>query len=271
MAVIDTFLYNGEADVLELRLNILYPHADVFLIGEAPITFSGQPKTLYYLQQQERFKQFSDKIMYWVVEEYYQPWILGMMQKEYDLLNTNQPFLMAFYQKESLNIPLRLFKEEDTVYYGDVDEIWTPQQVQKEPHKLEQLSYSMYLNNRTTEPWKGTAIAKRIDYTNRGIGHIRQKTDKYLPNGGWHFTNCMGYNETLRKIESYDHQEVNTKEIKDKLRERFNKREDFLGRGYTSWLEEEKWPPFLIQNRHAYKHLLWENNRTEILAKGTKD
>lgn len=260
MAVIDTFLYNGEADILELRLNILYPHVDVFLIGEAPITFSGQPKSLYYLEQQERFKQFKDKIMYWVVEEYYQPWLLDSMQKEYDLMNTNQPFLMAFYQKESLNIPLLHFKETDTVYYGDVDEIWTPQQVQSEPHKLEQLSYSMYLNNRTTEPWKGTAIAKRIDYTNQGIGHIRQKTTKYLPNGGWHFTNQGGLEELRRKIKSYDHQEINTEEIHDKLEERYKAGTDFLGRQqFQNWQEETNWPQFLIENREKYIKMLWKN------------
>lgn len=257
--VIDTFTYNGEADILELRLNILYPHVDVFLIGEAPITFSGQPKPLYYLEQQERFKQFQDKIMYWVVEEYYQPWLLDKMRREYDLMNTNQPFLMAFYQKESLNIPLLNFAEDDIVYYGDADEIWIPQEVQSEPHKLEQLSYSMYLNNRTTEPWKGTAIARRKDYTERGIGHIRQKTTKYLPKGGWHFTNQGGLEELHRKIRSYDHQEINTQEIHAKLEERYKAGTDFLGREqFSNSIDESEWPLYLKENRDTYSHMLWQ-------------
>ena len=254
--VIDCFTYNGEADILELRLNILYPHVDVFLIGEAPITFSGQPKPLYFEQQKERFAPFMDKIMYWVVEEYYQPWLLGLMQKEYDLMNTNQPFLMAFYQKESLNIPLLNFDENDTVYYGDVDEIWTPQELQSEPHKLEQLSYSMYLNNRTTEPWKGTAIARRKDYTNTGIGHIRQKTNKFLPNGGHHFSNMGGLEELRRKINSYDHQEINTQEIHDKLEERHKAGTDFLGRPqFKNWIDESDLPQHIKDNKVKYRHL----------------
>lgn len=256
MAVIDTFLYNGEADILELRLNILYPHVDMFIIGEAPITFSGRSKPLYFEIQGKRFEKFFDKIQYWTVDEYYQPWILESMKEEYDLMETNQPFLMAFYQKESLNIPLLNFKEDDIVYYGDVDEIWTPQNVQSEPHKLEQLSYSMYLNNRTTEPWKGTAIARRKDYTDRGIGHIRQKTQKTLPNGGHHFTNMGGLDELRRKIRSYDHQEINTKEIHDKLEERYKTGADFLGREqYQNTIDESEWPQFLKENKQKYQHL----------------
>jgi len=179
------------------------------------------------------------------------------MRKEYNLMQTNQPFLMAFYQKESLNIPLLHFDKNDTVYYGDVDEIWTPQQVQDEPHKLEQLSYSMYLNNRTTEPWKGTAVARREDYTKHGIGHIRQKTTKYLPSGGWHFTNMGGLDELRRKLQSYDHQEINTPEIHEALEERYKAGTDFLGRdGLTNWTDESEWPRFLTENRATYQHLL---------------
>ena len=254
--IIDSFTFNGEFDILELRLEILYPHVDTFIIGEAPITFSGKPKPLYFEQQSKRFERFFNKIQYWVIDEYYQPWILQKMQREYDMMTTNQPFLMAFYQKESINIPLLKFDERDIVYSGDVDEIWIPQQVQDEPHKLEQLSYSMYLNNRTNEPWRGTAIARRKDYTDQGIGHIRQKTAKTLKNGGWHFSNMGGLDELRRKIQSYDHQEVNTKENHAMLEERHKKGTDFLGRpNFQNKIDDTEWPQYLKENKARFQHL----------------
>lgn len=253
--VYDMFTYNGEADMLEIRLNILNPHVDYFVIGEAPVTFSGKSKPLYFDQQLERFDKFLPKIIYVVTDHFYDPELLHSMQLQYDIKITPQPFLMAFYQKEHLAEALRDAKDDDMVYYGDVDEIWTPQQVQKEPAKLEQLMYSLYLNYRSNEPWKGTAIATVAQVKRYGLNQIRGNSKLILPNGGWHFTNMGGYNEVIRKLESYDHQEVNTAQVKADLAERYMYPQDFLGRDFKLWEDESEWPQFLRETKAQYAHL----------------
>lgn len=257
MKTYDLCTYNGEADLLEMRLNILDPYVDIFVIGEAEITFSGKAKPLYFELQKERFKKFLPKIRYIVVKHYYSSHILNYMIRQMDMPNTNYPFLMAFYQKEHLQAGLEDAEQDDVVYYGDCDEIWTPQQVQEEPVKLKQLSYSMYLNRRSSEPWAGTAISTFAKVREYGLSQIRLKSKPLLENGGWHFTSMGGLEELRRKIESYDHQEINTAEIHGKLEERYAKGQDFLGRDFKMTTDESQWPEYLKENRETYKHLLW--------------
>ncbi|MEK6883085.1 MAG: DUF3431 domain-containing protein, partial [Nanoarchaeota archaeon] len=68
--IYDIFTYNGEADILEIRLNILKDSVDQFIIVEAPTTFSGLKKPLYFEEQKERFAPFLDKIKYFVIDDY---------------------------------------------------------------------------------------------------------------------------------------------------------------------------------------------------------
>lgn len=60
--MIDIILFNNELDLLELRLNELNHAVDTFVIIESNITFSGNPKTLYYKTFARRFEKFKDKI-----------------------------------------------------------------------------------------------------------------------------------------------------------------------------------------------------------------
>ena len=63
MKVIDVFPFFNELDLLEIRLNSLDPYVDCFILSEATKTFSGLDKPLYYQENKERFKKFSDKIL----------------------------------------------------------------------------------------------------------------------------------------------------------------------------------------------------------------
>ena len=46
--VYDCFQFFNELDILKIRLNVLSPVVDKFVISEATETFSGLPKPLYY-------------------------------------------------------------------------------------------------------------------------------------------------------------------------------------------------------------------------------
>ena len=61
--VYDCFMFFNELDLLEIRLNILDPYVDYFVISECDTTFSGNPKKLYYEENKDRFKKFHHKFL----------------------------------------------------------------------------------------------------------------------------------------------------------------------------------------------------------------
>ncbi len=256
--VFDLFMFNGEYDVLDLRLHILDPYVDFFVIGEAEVTFSSKAKPLYFELQKERYKKFWPKIRYNVVKNFYNSQIISSMHTFFpEIQDVGYPFLMAFYQKEYLQAALADAKDDDQIYYGDCDEIWTPQQAQEEPIKFKQLSYAMYLDRRSSEYWAGTTLSTFAKVKQYGLSQIRQKAPHVIENGGWHFTNMGGLEEIRRKLEFYDHQEVNTPINQELMEERHRHGMDFLGRDYKNFTDESQWPQFLKDNKEKYKHLLW--------------
>ncbi len=63
--IYDTFLFHGEGDILELRLNILGDVVDKFVICEANQSFNEQPCPSYYLANKDRYKKWEDKIIHY--------------------------------------------------------------------------------------------------------------------------------------------------------------------------------------------------------------
>jgi beta-1,4-mannosyl-glycoprotein beta-1,4-N-acetylglucosaminyltransferase len=62
-------MFYNELDVLEVRLKELYDHVDHIVISEASTTFSGHSKDYIFLDNQERFKPFLDKVIHVKVED----------------------------------------------------------------------------------------------------------------------------------------------------------------------------------------------------------
>jgi beta-1,4-mannosyl-glycoprotein beta-1,4-N-acetylglucosaminyltransferase len=251
--VYDLTQINDELDMLELRLNILDPYVDYFVIGESRQTFSGKPKPLYYLENKERFSRWNHKIIHHIMPE----------------VDTDDVFNRTAIQKDSLREAIKHAQPDDLIYYGDCDEIWKPPNVTLDGKhlridswklindKLEQLNYSYYLNQRSSETWQGTNLFRYRFIKN--LNEIRADHSSVVPNGGWHFTNCGGIDKLRSKIESYDHQEMVTDEVRDKLEERMKNGEDYLGRKidwkgktFEFWIDELDLPTYLLDNKEKY-------------------
>jgi len=65
----DCVLYNGEIEVLLLRLHELHEVVDVFVIVEAGRTFSGRSKELRLQAQWKQVRSFARKIRYVVIAD----------------------------------------------------------------------------------------------------------------------------------------------------------------------------------------------------------
>lgn len=255
--IYDLFSFSGEYDILDIRFNILSPYVDKFIIVEGTQTFSGIPKPLYWAERDERFEEWESKVTYHVVTGYDNQEIIDQVHQR-DYIDAN-PFKRAFYQKESLRIALQKLNpnDEDIIYYGDVDEIWKPKDIDDKVYKLRQLCYSYYLNNRSPEDWRGTIVTKWKNLKDGCLNDMRAKPENIMEDGGWHFTNLGGIDALRRKIESYDHQEVNIPLIKDDLENKMKNNVDFLGRGYQMWIDDSELPDYIKENKDKY-HKLWK-------------
>jgi beta-1,4-mannosyl-glycoprotein beta-1,4-N-acetylglucosaminyltransferase len=248
--VIDAFMFFNELDLLEIRLNILDPVVDTFVIVEATETFSGQQKPLYYQVNKNRFKKWEHKIVHYVVKDY--PLDTEMFTLAFNSPNTGNKehfWLREFYQKESMKYALRALKDEDIVFISDLDEIWNPElvynPVDTEVLKPKQLPYMYYLNQRTDEDWlgwSGTICARYKTIKDGVINHLRtDEMTKYtvVENGGWHF-NALGGRETKQAAFSHP---VYENDLEWKRRE-VNMRIDESD--LPTYLKENKWTNILL-------------------------
>lgn len=257
--VIDAFLYNGEEDLLEIRLNVLDKHADKFVLVEARETFSGLPKPAYFEENKDRFSAWKHKIVHHVVEGYSdEEWAEAKASPNTGGLDH---WCREYVQRE--NIKKGLIKagatDEDVVFFGDVDEIWNPDALElsiHEPLKLKLDVYSYWLNNRSSEQFWGTVVAQYKYLRDESLNHLKTTAIKTPHALGSHFTSMGGIEAIKKKIESYGHQEFNTEEIKGNLEARIASGQDFIGRDFTFTIDEENWPEFLQRNRERYAHLL---------------
>ena len=266
--VYDIFSYNGEKELLDIRLNILYPYVDHFIIVEAPTTFSGKPKPLYFEQDVKHFPAFIKKIIYYPIDENYTKEEIEVSEKSRNTKGAKH-WKHEFLQKESITKAIAHCDEDDLLFIGDVDEIWNPQIL---PHmkllmpegmrcKLECKVYTYWLNNRSDEEFWGTLCGRYEDLQDHPLNHYRsfpelQARMKCDFIQSWHFTSMGGYDKVKEKLDdSYTEESYNTSWVKENLQKNIKDNKDFLGRDFEYWVDETEWPQFLKDNKSKYKHL----------------
>ena len=102
--VYDCFQFFNELDILQMRMNVMNDIVDKFVISESTVTFSGDPKKLYYAENKKRFAQFEDKIIHNVVD---------------DTPMDCTPFVRDSHQKCAVARGLKDAKPDDIVIFSD--------------------------------------------------------------------------------------------------------------------------------------------------------
>lgn len=260
---IDVCTYNGERDILDIRLNVLYPYVDKFIIVEFDETFSGKKKPKHLLKDWNKdWVKFLDKIDY--------AWIPKSEWSKYKDLAKSSPntqygkgaehWVREFCQKESIKDCLTDLKGEDVVFVGDCDELWNPEQFKGfiTPCKLKLRVYSYYLNNRSTEEFWGTIVGYYKDIKGKCLNHLRS-TDlsRTQEEFGWHFTSMGGHENVKKKLtDSYTSDSYANDWVLNNLEQNINGNLDFIGRHFNYIQDESGWPSFIKNNKIKYKHLL---------------
>ncbi len=231
--VIDCIPFFNELDILKLRLHVLDPYVDRFVIEEATRTFSGDKKELCFAAHKDMFAPFLHKIDYVVVEDdvldedgihenpaaaAYAPEIPG------------QPLTHRrdYFQKNHLMDHLQGLSDTDVILFGDLDEIPNPAALSRvlanyDPTKvyhLAQRNFYVFLNMEEKpvrlhsitgefpgipereRKWLGTKICSIRSIPAEGIVRLRDLIPVTDPrsvrveDGGWHFGYMGGHQET---------------------------------------------------------------------------
>lgn len=257
MQVIDAFTFWCELDLLELRLSILDPYVDKFILVESEQTFSGNPKPLIYQQNKEKFAKWNDKIIH-------------IVAPNIELQDPNNLFERHYLAYELIERELMKFSPEDIAFCSDLDEIWNPEILKKIddfPHSLYQYAYSYWLNQRCSEQWTGTLMTK-VKNIFEGFNKLNRTTKPFpLRDGGWHFANMGGAEMIIQKLLSYDHSNEIIPVLSQfedfGIQDRMDNNLDFLGRmtdyegkPFKFFIDEKDWPKYLTENKDKWNYLM---------------
>ena len=260
--IYDCFVFFNELDLLEIRLNELYDVVDRFVIIEGENTFQGKPKSLYYLENKERYSKFEDKIIHIIIP------------KE-KLNNTNA------WDNERLSFntcfEIENLKDEDILMVSALDEIPSNNSVKtainKTPCHVELHACFFYLNtnyfhNMSTN-WYGTIIYKVSELKEiisddklpdiYDIKQIHQYKTNTSIRGGWHFSFVGDGKNAMEKVNAYSHSEYNYLDenfytyMRENLLDPFN-RGNFCQ--FYRLLNKEELPEYVQNNLEKFKNYI---------------
>ena len=259
--IYDCFPFFNEFDILEIRLEELYPVVDKFVICESTVTHTNKPKELNFLNNKSRYEKYLDKIEYLVCDT--MPSGPDNWQREN-------------HQRRYLSNGIKYRDEKTLVMLSDCDEIPKREAIQEIKKSLEYVPYygpitlqlQCYygkLTNAVISPehhrrFKGTVVIPYLCSIN-DLQSYRNQKDLYPSRyyGGWHFSYIGDENKIKEKIESFAHAEFDNESVKEKIKDRLDKNEDLLGRSefYIAKVEvDETYPVAIINNPERYKDIL---------------
>jgi beta-1,4-mannosyl-glycoprotein beta-1,4-N-acetylglucosaminyltransferase len=265
--IIDSFIFNDELDLLELRLGQLDSVVDYFVLVETSRTFSGMPKPLYFLENKSRFDKWNHKILHaspelggagsWEFEKIQREVLVGMIR--------------------SLNPGLH-----DTLTFSDCDEIPNPEAIKKYDYSmglrnLKQYTYYYNFNhlfdygNRAWSRARIGVVEHMYDHGAMGFrggwpeGQDMNASYISMENGGWHGSYFHTPLEQIRrKVNSISHDDLwpfingrTDQQIADDIH---NGRDLYhrAGIGDAVWVdtntaEDHRLPPYFLANKERFK------------------
>ena len=228
LKIFDCFTFNNEINLLKFRLEFLYEHVEKFLISEANITFSGNPKPFNFLERRSDFSRWMSKIEYLP----FTPTVADLnFEKPESYDPNNAAWKVENTQRDFLFTPLSALNDDSLIIVTDVDEIWNPTalRVLKPSNfiaaRLEMSFYYFFMNCKGVGPGNSSwaypfcilpTVMKKEE--SAGFSRIRTKAQlPLIPNAGWHFSYLGGVQAIIEKIESFSHQELNNEKTKNSV------------------------------------------------------
>lgn len=262
MKVYDCFTFFNELELLEIRLHELADSVDYFVIAEANMSHSGNPKGYTLLENWDRFSQWHDKIRRIAVD---------------DFPSTNNSWVREKFQRDALSRGLHDLGNEDLVIVSDLDEI--PRAEIIEAIKTDENKYERYvlqvplfrykfnflkvwqpvINNQmiVTRAHVFTNPERERDYTHNWLPPAPDVV--YLEHAGWHFSYLGDDKTAINKIQNFAHTEQNTPEIVNRfsiermIREKCGPNPHDIEK-FEYIVMDDYFPKYVIDNIDKYRH-----------------
>jgi hypothetical protein len=253
MKVYDCFTFFNELDLLEIRLNELDDVVDYFVLVEGEHTFQNNQKPLHYLNNQDRFKKFKDKIIRVEVPANQ----FGNNAWDNEQMSWNS----AFYGLSNAN-------DDDIIVISALDEIPKKEALIEainspiKPCTIITQFYYFYLNtkyywdSRYITNWPGPYVTtySKMNKSNM-YGAIKERMHLHGIYGGWHFSYLGDANNVYNKVHSFSHSEYNGLSH-EFYKERIDNLQDVFGRsdtGFHSFEDVVNLPKYVQTNIEKYK------------------
>jgi hypothetical protein len=227
--VFDLFPFNGEFDMLQIKLRTMGDWVERFILVESTLTFRGVPKPVHCLEQAERFAGHEDKVIRVVVEGF--PSFIA------------HPWAREFYQRDRAVIGgSGLWAPNDLVLASDVDEVLDRPVIEALPSAYARLglrTHRFFLNCRraegSREPAK-VAVLPAKDLRHHGLSFARNGLHRYrkarVDDAGWHFTSIGDGPQIVAKFNDCSHRENWNRRADDMARRLQGMRDGELPKGW---------------------------------------
>jgi beta-1,4-mannosyl-glycoprotein beta-1,4-N-acetylglucosaminyltransferase len=281
MRVFDSFIFFNELDLLELRLNILNDVVDYFVLTESPWTVSGNPKSLYYQENKERFAKFNHKIIHNITEKIPNDYSDYIEKQKYhtpmggnDLNGTSYGTYPIRFQRAIFNRDSSIYgainfgiKDNDIILTSDADEIINPLVLKdlswfdsNNHYVCLQRAFYYKLNYLYQEDWMGTRICTFKTLSNYSVDLLRNMhKDSYrIEQAGWHWSFFGDADNFRLKIASYEHTENNSEGNTSNAEQRIDEGIDPFGRPIElkTVAIDDSYPDYIVENQQKYSDFI---------------
>ena len=292
MKIYDCFMYFDEDVILDLRLNILNPFIDYFVIVESTFNHKGEKRKLKF--DINKYKKFENKIIYLIFDK--EP---SGIEKVFDTDNEGEVSRKLILnaasrengQRNFISKGLERANEKDLILISDVDEIpnlekinWNTIKDQIVLFKQDMFYYKLNLKlpdliwsgskacrkkNLKSPQWLRNVKDKKYSFLRLDTLFSEKKyiNIKFINNGGWHFSNIKTAAEIEYKLKSYLHHRefdlnpMSESEIEDIIKNKqaiydlkVDKKINKIGSG-NKLVEHplNKLPSYILENIDKYK------------------
>ena len=271
MKIIDCFSYFDEDMMLEVRLSTLFDYVDKFVICEATLDHAGNEKRLNF--DMKKFKKYEKKINYIVVNDL--PKVVKSFKKNWHPAHARDQF-----QRNALVRGLSDCDLDDIIMISDLDEIPNPEKISdfKKEDKYAcfvqgNFLFKLNLLNTSEPKWFGTRVCRKKDLKSpQWLREIKSrkipfykfykpKFDKFILNGGWHFSSVKTAEGIYKKLHSFSEQQFNNKKFKDMdiINNKIEQKKDLFDRGYDFKVikVDQTFPKFIYENQDKFKDFIY--------------
>lgn len=275
--IIDSFMFNNELDLLEIRLNELNDVVDYFILVEANKTQCQKSKPFYFENNKKMFEKFLNKIIHIKISEY----------PSFDNL-----WGMENFQRNCISHGLNeikdIIKPNDYILISDLDEIPSKNTITEirasnlTVGSIALDSFAYFFNFKSKQKWIGTVYCKIDKFNNFNAQHFRNIKDS-LPIfsskncAGWHFCWMGGikkiYEKLFSNIEPFDKNIIPPIDIlKKQIEASIAKNSSFSFSDFNipdtfefKNIADQEYPEHIINNYEKYKNNFFNKNYDYII------